>query len=63
MFDKSKSCKDCPDRTIGPPRCHIYCKEYLERVEKRHKMMESIREEKDKESAYRDVRNHHCRHR
>ena len=50
MFDKTKSCKDCPDRTVGPPRCHTYCEGYLERMEK-HRIA------KEKEAKAKKLRN------
>lgn len=32
-FDKSKTCKGCPDR-VADPNCHTTCSGYLTRVEK-----------------------------
>lgn len=31
QFDKSKSCQNCPERSIYP-NCHSYCQEYIKRV-------------------------------
>ena len=36
-YDKKKSCKDCPDRTVEP-NCHMTCEFHLERVAKTEKI-------------------------
>ena len=32
-YDKAKSCKDCPDRTVEP-NCHMTCEYHLKREER-----------------------------
>ena len=44
MFDKEKSCKDCPDRTVQP-NCHETCKGYIKRCEIRKERNEKARQE------------------
>lgn len=61
MFDKTKTCKDCPDRTIGPPGCHSYCKEYLERIAKDREIKEKIRKEKKAWNDFNEVRHYRFR--
>ena len=43
MFDKYKSCKDCPDRTVEP-NCHTTCEGYLFRCQKTLESKESKNE-------------------
>lgn len=43
MHDKTKSCKDCPDRTIQP-NCHMTCEGYLARCE-RNEMIRAKKKE------------------
>lgn len=41
MFDKFKTCQNCPDRTVEP-NCRTDCAGYLFRVEVRRRMREDI---------------------
>lgn len=43
-FDKSKTCKDCPDRTIFP-NCHDTCEGYSERCSQRKAIAEKVKQE------------------
>lgn len=43
-IDKSKTCKDCPDRTVFP-NCHDACEGYLERCNKRKAIAEKMKQE------------------
>ena len=43
MFDKFKSCEDCPDRTVEP-NCHMTCEGYIFRCQKNEKSKESKNE-------------------
>lgn len=43
MFDKEKSCKDCPDRKVG---CHSTCEGYLKRCKKRDEINAKKKEER-----------------
>lgn len=41
-FDKTKSCKDCPDRCVSP-NCHSTCEGYLYRCEQNKQRREKER--------------------
>ena len=45
-FDKSKTCKNCPDRT-AIPNCHDDCEGYLERCKKQRAIAEKNKQESD----------------
>lgn len=53
-FDKSKTCKDCPDRTVIP-NCHDDCEGYLERCKKQRIIAEKQKQESDFERYVFDV--------
>lgn len=45
-FDKSKTCKDCPDRSVVP-NCHNDCEGYLERCKKQRAIAEKEKQYSD----------------
>lgn len=53
-FDKSKTCKDCPDRTVIP-NCHDDCEGYLERCKKQREIAEKNKQDSDFERYVFDV--------
>ena len=61
MFDKFKTCKDCPDRSINPP-CHETCEGYLFRCQKQKEINDKRRANGLKPTAQREkVRNKFCK--
>lgn len=52
-FDKYKTCKDCPDRSVDPP-CHDNCEGYKARCEKQAEINRNRRASKTVPTAQRE---------
>lgn len=52
-FDKYKSCKDCPDRTVTPA-CHDTCDGYKFRCQKQKEINDNRRASKVVPTAHRE---------
>lgn len=52
-FDKYKTCKDCPDRSIDPPY-HDACEGYKVRCEKQKEINDNRRASKSVPTAHRE---------
>lgn len=58
-MDKTKSCKDCPDRSVEP-NCHMTCEFYLDRLNKHAEEVHERKKEVEIEGVIKSHRPYRC---